>query len=174
MKTNATEQNKLVYQSVTTGLWGRFISKVIVAVVFSYWGLQFFIASSPSSIGREIIIIIFVLVILAGVIYFNNPLGWNNRVIIDFDRSLLILQDNRGNEAIDILDFDGETISFGSIDHFSTQHYESVVLSAYYLVRLSVRGEEVKLLSFKDASVFTEFCGVLRDRLKLIVRNRSI
>jgi len=70
VKTNPTEQNKLIYHSVTTGLWGRFISKVIVAAVFAYWGLQFFTASSPLSISREIIIVIFVLVILAALTIF--------------------------------------------------------------------------------------------------------
>ena len=161
------------YQYNTTGLWSRFITKLIAALFFTFYGSTFLLVSLNINSNP----LIFILVILSAftvviwVLFKENPLKWRNRVVFDFQKELMAIY-NKSNESrtADVLDFYGEQYSFNDIDSYPVIHYESFLFSSYYLVKLFVNGKEIKLLSFKEAKHFTDFIGVLNNRVKIKIK----
>lgn len=162
----------LKYKSDTSGLWIRFITKLITIFPIAYF-LSVIIGSFLAGIlGNNFFIIIFLFVLLGGLIYVvikDNPINWGNQVIIDFENNVITL----ANASIDlkdkerILDFNGFKFGFEEIEYYSVVHYDSFLFSSYYLVKIFARGKELKLISFKNANEFKDFNGVLKHRINL-------
>ena len=161
------------YKSDTSGLWSRFITKLIAATFFTIYASSFFSSLINSSLSPLIVLLFFVILILS--ILKEYPPKWKNRVTIDFQKELIIVNNKKNqSKTSSVLDFDGEQYSFDQIDSYSTINYESFLFDAYYMVKISVQEKEIKLLAFKEANEFTRFIGILKNQLKLKVNNQGI
>ena len=163
-----------IFESRTSGLWPRFVTKLIGTWVLTYY-MTIFIASFVGLLSESIYI--FALVIVLSILtasYFiikDLPLKWNNRVVLNFqDKTLSIFNRNASSKEMDVLDFEGQRFHFSDIDSYSTKNYESVVFSSYYLISISVNGSKLKLLSLKDASVFSEVVSLLANDAGLEIK----
>ena len=161
------------YQSQAKGLWRRFITKIIAAIVISYYGSLFILSFLVVLLGPIVLILIYLIPITAAIwiIYHDNPMGWKNTVLFDFEKEVIVVKNSKSN-SIDstILDSDGKIYSFNEIDACSYIQYESFLFSAYYLVKIYVEDKEIKLLSIKDPNKFTELARTLKHTLKLKLR----
>jgi len=139
-------KDNLEYKSYPNGLWARFITKLIAAWVFAYYLSLILFSMLAEVLGNELFFLLIFVLIIALVTWFvvkDIPVGWNNTVTVDFK-----------NEVFIILSY-------------STKHYESFLFSAYYLVKFYANGKERKIISFKNASEYTAFHAILKNKLKL-------
>jgi len=166
-------KDNLEYKSYPNGLWARFITKLIAAWVFAYYLSLILFSMLAEVLGNELFFLLIFVLIIALVTWFvvkDIPVGWNNTVTVDFKNEVfIILSSGAGRSKLEAatLDFDGNEIPFSSIEHYSTKHYESFLFSAYYLVKFYANGKERKIISFKNASEYTEFHAILKNKLKL-------
>ncbi len=166
--------NIIEIESDTTGLWGRFIPRLILALIFTYYGSIILLGFLNIILNTILflVFIIFALVFVTWKIFKENPLKWKNRVSLDFIKKEIIINNKRTKpEKSNLLDYEGKKYSFHEIDNYSVIHYDSFMTSSYYLVKIFVKGEEIKLLSFKEADKFSDFIRILDHQLKIKVKD---
>lgn len=163
----------ITYESRTPGLWLRFGTRMIALLVSAFYGLKFLLLIFGLPTGGAFFYMILLIAWSLGIrqLWLDNPLRWRNKVTFDFQRDLIFIQ-QRENEQLqtEVLDFDGREIPFRDIEYYSTRNYGSFLFSSYFMVKIYVRGEEIKLLSFEDPNDFTRVVHLLKDRLQLPVK----
>ena len=160
----------LEYESDTLGLWGRFITKLIASWLLTYF-MSVYLSTMIIKIVNPFIslfLILIALVIVTWVLFRENPLKWRNKVIFDFEKEVVRISNSKDAAfETDILDFQGKEYAFKDIENYSTIHYESFLFSAYYMIKIFVNGEEIKLLSLKSANEFTKLNSIFNNSLNI-------
>lgn len=164
-------EQKQQFESETSGLWPRFITKLIAGWFFTYYLVLFLLTFTGLILFHNYImpIIIAPLLILATwIVWKEIPLNWDNVITIYYKEKIITIASK--NSLLDqntVLDFDGLKIKFSEIDYYSIKNYESFIFSSIHLVSFFIEGKRVKCLSFKSAKEFTEFISVLNNQLGL-------
>lgn len=161
-------EHLIEYRSDNLGLWPRFLTKLIAAWITAFsvsWLFSFMI---PSTVRPYIFWPLFLLVTVAYTwrLINDNPLRWRHSVIFDLQNKMIrILKHRQDRLGSGLLDCEGEQIPFQEIDYYTVQYYESFLFSGYYLVKIYVKGQEVKLVSFKNADDLNEMIDIFKHRL---------
>ena len=172
-----SNHSEIVLKSDTRGLWGRYITRFIATLVASWYGL-WLIAGIIMAIFKSFMISGFlVIMVLLGILFFayktlsNSPFHWDTTVVFDIEQRLLKVAKNKDiKNQSNVLDDEGHVIPFSEIQYITVEYYDSFLFSAYYLLKYSKDGKEIKLLSIRDADKYTLLMQRITREMRIPVK----
>ncbi|MEL6865510.1 MAG: hypothetical protein AAFP19_13875, partial [Bacteroidota bacterium] len=99
--------------------------------------------------------------------FIHHPLKWKKMVLFDFKEQSIFVFNKKSKATNSSLG--GIRFPFRDIDSYTIIHYDSVVQSSFFLIKLRVKGDEVSLLSLQHPFQLQEVVALLKDRLRLPV-----
>lgn len=162
-------KSAVTFTSRTSGLWPRFITKVIAGWILLYFLTIFSLSVLGSFIDLGYLLALALIVITVVPIWFlwtEFPYKWDNTVTIDFETELLLISSKRNtSQQLSVVDFEGKRVPFSEIEYYLIKNYESIIFSPYCLVSIYSGGKNVNLVSIKDPINFSDLISILNNEI---------
>jgi len=159
------------YESQTSGLWWRFVTRLLAGLGGVIIGLSFLYLYLGTLIDYDYFMLIAgfptgIVVIL--LIFQKKPTKWNNTVTIDFKNEIFLIEHKKlFYKKSQILDFEGKKYTFQEIEQYSSYNFDSFIMSANYLVSFHRGDSIIKVIAFKNPDDYVAFTSILKDRLQM-------